>query len=99
MKIQRFEQRDIDMCFVSDLGMTLELSVNSKRARGSDSVAYPLLKILADEQTEALYLEIESHGKLVQVPVSSIQKMIDAAQVDVHSEHWFDEHVFKQDEY
>lgn len=96
MKIHRFEQQDIDMCYVSDLGMTVELVVNAKRARDSDSVAHPLFKILADEQTEALYLEIESHGKLVQVPVSSIMEMLAAAKIDVHSEHWFDEHVFKQ---
>ena len=96
MKTKRFENKDIGMDFVSDFGMTLEMYVKSKSGQIERSVGYPLFKIYADEKTEKLYMEIESEGKLVQVPVSSIMKMIEAAKVDVHSDNWFDEHVFNQ---
>ncbi|WP_223788194.1 hypothetical protein [Marinicella meishanensis] len=95
MKTLRLEQQDMGMTWVSDFGMTLELHTKVSYTKAGDPIAYPLFKIYADEQTEEQYMEIESRGKLVQVPISCIKQMIQAAQSGVHSEYWFDEHVFQ----
>ncbi len=86
------------MQWVSDFGMTLELYIHSGKNSVDRSVDYPLYKIYADEKSETQYIEVISKDSMVQIPISCLKEMISDAEKGVHSETWYDENVFDQDD-
>ena len=54
-----------------------------------------MFEAYADEQTESLYIEFSTEDGVFQVPLESLKKFISISEKEVHSETWFDEHVFK----
>lgn len=94
--MKRFKEKDVKTQVVSDFGMTLELYIDTGDKVTDQGVSYPLLKIYADEETEEKYLEISSGESLVQIPVSKVKALLEAAELDVHSESWYDSNVFNK---
>jgi len=94
--MKRFKEKDVKTQAVSDFGMTLELYIETGNETIDQNINYPLLKIYADETTEEKYLEVPSGNDLVQIPVSKVKALLEAAELDVHSESWYDKNVFNK---
>lgn len=82
----------------SNEGRQLELFAVDEDGHPIEDLQYPLLSIVADEQNEELFVEIATSQGVVQVPVSEIKSMIEAASGEVHSESWYENNVYDQDE-
>lgn len=88
--MKRIVDEKVKLQWVSDAGMSLELYVSDENYQPDDSVEYPLLRIIADDEDERQYFEIVSHGDVIQIPVPAVREMISAAEKDVHSDAWFE---------
>jgi hypothetical protein len=60
-----------------------------------EGLMQPLITLVADDADESLWFEIRSGEHLVQVPVSQIQRMLEMARGEVHSEAWYEANVYK----
>ncbi|MFK7816604.1 MAG: hypothetical protein AB8B92_09725, partial [Gammaproteobacteria bacterium] len=56
MKIKRINETQIKTQRVSDMGMSHELYVEGKAGEIDQSIDYPLLKIIADDNDETQYI-------------------------------------------
>ncbi|WP_020405019.1 hypothetical protein [Hahella ganghwensis] len=79
-------------------GRQLELFAADEDGRPLKGIQYPLLSILADEQSEELLIEFSTSKGIVQVPVSEVKAIIEAASGEVHSESWYEKNVYSRDE-
>ncbi len=94
--MKRFEEKDIKTQTVSDSGMTIELYVETGEKDVDQSIEYPLLKVYADEETEVQYLEFSSGNNLIQIPAAKVKAFLEAAEIKVNSESWYENNVFNQ---
>ncbi len=83
---------------VSDVGMSLELYIESRGGEIDQSIDYPLFKIIAEDNDETQFLEFNCNGVLIQLPTEKVKEFLLAAEEDVHSEAWYDRNVFNYDE-
>lgn len=67
-----------------DAGRQLELNCQV------EGMSYQLATIIADESDESLWFEICVAGKIVQLPIATVQKALEAAVGNVRSEAWFE---------
>ena len=86
MTINHIPLNDIKFQRVSVNNAGMQLEIYSE----NDLVPYPLAAIIADEETEALYLEVFVENKLVQIPITKLQEAFELAKDEVHSERWYD---------
>jgi hypothetical protein len=82
-KFSRPELRT-DWASVVDGGMRLEVSATI------DGLEHQLVTILADEQDEALWVQVYVGDIAVQIPAALLRKALDDAVAEVHSENWYD---------
>ena len=83
---------------VSDVGMSLELYIESLDGEIDQSVDYPLLKVIAEDNDETQYLVFNCNGIMIQLPTVKVKEFLLAAEEDVHSEAWYDRNVFNSDD-
>ena len=76
--------------------MTLELFVVTDGFNIDESVDYPLIVINADERDDSRRFQINLRDSSVSLPLEIVKDMIEAAEVDVHSERWFEQNVFNR---
>ena len=95
--MRRFKDEQVKSQLVSDYGMTAGLYIDTGFNEIDNQVAYPLLKVYADEETEERYLEIESEGQSFQIPVKAVMSFLAMSEVEVHSESWYERNVFGGD--
>ena len=86
------------MQLVSDVGMSLELYIESKGGEIDQAIDYPLLKIIAEDSDETQYLEFNCNGVMIQLPTEKIKEFLLAAEEDVHSEAWYERNVLNNDD-
>ena len=79
-KFSRPELRT-DWASVVDGGMRLEVSATI------DGLEHQLVTILADEQDEALWVQVYVGDIAVQIPAALLRKALDDAVGEVHSEN------------
>ena len=70
-----------------DEGKQLELNCQV------EGVSYQLANIIADESDESLWFEICVDGKIVQIPIATVQRALEAAAEGVHSEAWYERNI------
>jgi len=64
----------------------------------TNGVTYSVATIRADESDETLLLEIYTEEGIVQIPVSELQRVLNMAAGEVHSEHWYENNIYKENE-
>ena len=94
--MKRFDNECIKTQVVSDFGMTSELYIETGDASVDKVIDYPLFKVYADEATEVKYVEFSVKDKLIQIPMSTLKSFIEFSETEVHSEAWFNKHVFNE---
>jgi hypothetical protein len=55
-----------------------------------------LADVVADESNESLWFEVYIHDVIVQIPVETIREAVDEAPGEVHSESWYEKHIYPQ---
>jgi|GEM_PF-5452033 len=55
-----------------------------------EGVAQDLIRVVADESDESLWVQICVKEAIVQVPFQTIKKMVESSLDGVHSESWFE---------
>lgn len=73
-----------------DAGRRLELFADIQ------GIGHALMTVVADEADESLWLEFEAGEHLVQVPVSRILEMLEAAPGEVLPESWYEKNVYSK---
>ncbi len=83
------ERPNIELLWLStvDEGKQLELNCTM------DGMSYPLANIIADDSDESLWFEICVDGKIVQIPLATVQSALEAASENVHSEAWYERSI------
>lgn len=83
---EKFSRPELRTAWASvvDGGMRLEVSATI------DGLERQLVTTLADEQDEALWVQVYVGSIAVQVPASLLRKVLDDAVGEVHSENWYD---------
>ncbi|MBU6955937.1 hypothetical protein [Hahella sp. HN01] len=59
-----------------------------------EGVSYDPVTITADDEDESLWFEIVVNDYVVQIPISVVQKAIESASDEVHSESWYEKNVY-----
>lgn len=62
-----------------------------------DNLSWDLATISADDKDESLWFEIEVNGKIVQIPLELVKMAIESAPGEVHSESWYEQNVYSDD--
>jgi hypothetical protein len=62
-----------------------------------DGKSYDLATIVADDEDESLWFEIYVGEKIVQIPLHVIQKAIESAPGEVHSESWYENNIYSKE--
>ncbi len=62
-----------------------------------DGKSYDLATIVADDKDESLWFEIYVGEKIVQIPLHVIQKAIESASGEVHSESWYEKNIYSKE--
>jgi hypothetical protein len=73
-----------------DEGRQLELFAADEAGFPLDGIQYPLLTIVAEPDTEVLFVAFYTEKGFVQAPASIIQKALIDAVEGVHSESWYE---------
>ena len=55
-----------------------------------------IVSIFADDKDESQWVQIESHGQLIQIPITVLESMIKDAKDGVRSEKWYEENVYSK---
>jgi len=84
----------MDQASISGRGLAIEMYLENHVGDLDDSIDYPILRMIADDENEEQFLEFNCNGRDIQLPISAIKKMIAAAEQDVHSEAWYVKNVF-----
>jgi hypothetical protein len=79
-------------------GRQLEIIATDENGQDLPAATYPLGTIIADEEDESLLLAIYTEKGMVHIPVSALKEAFDMAANEVHSEKWFEENVYKDQE-
>lgn len=77
---------DIELLWLGTVDQGRQLELNTVIA----GTSYPLATIVADEQDESLWFELEVDGMTVQIPLATVQEALSAAPDGVHSEAWYE---------
>lgn len=94
--MKRFDNESIKTQVVSDFGMTSEMYIETGNSSVDKGIDYPLFKVYANEETEIKYVEFSTNGKLIQIPMSTLKSFIELSETEVHSEAWYNKHVFNE---
>jgi len=80
---------EVELLWLStvDQGRQLELSTKF------GGLGHTIATVVADDKDESLWVELEVGHSLVQVPIDTFKKLIEAAVGEVHSETWFKRNV------
>lgn len=62
-----------------------------------DGKSYDLVTIVADDEDESLWFEIYVDEKIVQIPFHLVQKAIELAPGEVHSESWYEKNIYNKE--
>ena len=65
-------------------GMNLVLSAEV------DGFVHDLIRVVADENDESLWVQIYVKDTIIQIPYQTVKSMIEASPEGVHSESWYD---------
>jgi hypothetical protein len=55
-----------------------------------DGLVHDLIKVVADESDESLWVQIYVNEAIVQIPYQTVKNMIEASIESVHSESWYE---------
>ena len=88
--MKRIESQELQTIVASDIGLSLELNYRDNQT----SQSHFLFKVVADEATEELFVQLENKGQLFELPVAELEKFIKSAKSEVHSDSWLNENVF-----
>jgi hypothetical protein len=72
--------------WTSPVGGGLRLEVSTTL----DGVVHPLVSVLARDEDESLWVQVEAGDKLVAFPAKLMQQLLSEAVGQVHSEAWHD---------
>ena len=79
-------------------GKRLEIFAVGEDGKELKDVDNPLATILANEDDESLLIELYTETGTVQIPLSELNRVFEMARSEVHSESWYEENVYKDDE-
>ncbi|EGI74468.1 MULTISPECIES: hypothetical protein [Pseudoalteromonas] len=88
--MKRVESQELQTIVASDIGLSLELNYRDNQT----SQSHYLFKVVADEATEELFVQVENKGQLFELPVTELERFIKSAKSEVHSDSWLNENVF-----
>ena len=88
--MKRIESQELRTIVTSDIGLSLELNYRDKQT----SQSHFLFKVVADDTTEELFVQIENNGQLFELPVAVLERFLKSAKSEVHSDSWLNENVF-----
>jgi hypothetical protein len=71
-----------------DEGRRLEVVAVGDRGRSMHDVEYPLLTVLADEETEELWVELYTSKGAIHVELAALRAALELAVGEVHSDAW-----------
>ena len=61
-----------------------------------DGLGHSLATIVADDADESLWFEVYVNDTIVQIPLETVRQAVAAAPGEVHSESWYETHVYSQ---
>ncbi len=79
-----------EILFLGTQDQGKQLAINFSNS----TTSYDVLTILADEGNESLWVELIVENKLVQIPIEVVEKAIELAKEEVHSESWYEKNVY-----
>ena len=58
-----------------------------------DDLEHQLIKVVADESDETLWVQLYVGDIAVQIPAAVLRRVLDQATEDVHSENWYERNL------